>query len=100
MGVQTGAVHQVDGTSLALTYVSGTLVSLARGIAAALRGASPWRRILPFAGSWLAFVVGAVGGGVVARTAARDALAAAAAIASVIAVLSAAGVVIRSRRGE
>lgn len=98
MGVQTAAVQRVAGTTVALTYVTGTLVSLGRGIAAALRGAAPWRRILPFAGSWLALLVGSAAGGVVARIATRDALGVAAAMASALALLSAAGVAVRHRK--
>ena len=97
MGLQTAAVHNVDGTSIALTYVTGTLVSLGRGIAAALRGAAPWRGALPFVGCWLCFVLGAAAGSFVARTAVADALGGAAAVATAMAVLSAVGAAMRRR---
>lgn len=97
MGLQTAAVHKVGGTGIALTYVTGTLVSLGRGIAAALRGTAPWRRALPFAGCWLSLVAGAAAGGLVARTAPGGALGIAAGIATAAAVLTAAGVAGRRR---
>ncbi len=97
MGIQTAAVHKVDGTNVAMTYVTGTLVSLGRAVASALRGTAPWRKILPLATCWLAFVIGAIAGSVVARIATTDALAVAAAVASVTAFFSATGAVRRRR---
>lgn len=99
MGLQTAALHKAGGTGIALTYVTGTLVSLGRGIAAALRGAAPWRHVLPFAGCWLSLVAGASAGGLVARTAPAHALATAAVAATAAAALTAAGVFLRRRAG-
>ena len=50
MGVQNAAVHKAEGISVALTYVTGTLVHVGRGIAKALRGEAPWHAVLPFVG--------------------------------------------------
>ncbi len=46
MGVQNAAVHKAEGISVALTYVTGTLVHVGRGIAKALRGEAPWHAVL------------------------------------------------------
>lgn len=88
MGVQTAAVHRADGVSVALTYVTGTLVNLGRGVAAALRGDEPWNRVLPFLGFWLSLLGGAVAGSAVARAGLAVALVAAAGIASALALFA------------
>ena len=100
MGVQTAAIHKVDGTAIAITYVTGTLVSLARGIAGALRGTAPWRRTLPFLGCWLSLVGGAAAGGLTARTGTAEALVVSAAAATGLAILAGAGVAARRRRAR
>ena len=100
MGLQTAAIHKVQGTAIAITYVTGTLVSLARGIAAALRGTAKWRRTLPFLGCWLSLVGGALGGGLTARTGTAEALAVSAVVATALAILAGAGVAARRRRAR
>lgn len=93
MGVQTAAVHKADGVSVALTYVTGTLVNVGRGVAAGLRGAEPWSRALPFAGFWISLCAGALAGASAARIGLDVAMVAAAGIASALALF--AGVVAR-----
>lgn len=66
MGVQNAAVHKAEGISVALTYVTGTLVHVGRGISKALRGEAPWVAIVPFLGLWLGLVSGGFVGAVVA----------------------------------
>ena len=67
MGVQNASVHKADGISVALTYVTGTLVHVGRTAAGALRGAQPWGDILPYAGLWAGLVGGGVLGALVTR---------------------------------
>ncbi len=88
MGVQTAAAHKADGVSVALTYVTGTLVNLGRAVAAALRGDAPWGKALPFLGFWLSLLAGAVAGSVAARAGLDIALVAAAGIASALALFA------------
>lgn len=93
MGVQTAALHKAAGVSIPLTYVTGTVVNLGRAIAAALRGAAPWREALPFAAFWLSLLGGAVAGSIAARAGLGIAMVAAAGIASALALF--AGVAVR-----
>ncbi len=67
MGVQTAALHKAAGLNIPLTYVTGTLVNIGRGVAAALRGAAPWSAVVPYVSFWLALAAGAVAGSFVAR---------------------------------
>ena len=66
MGVQNAAVHKAEGISVALTYVTGTLVHIGRGISKALRGEAPWHAVLPFVGLWIGLVSGGFVGAVIA----------------------------------
>lgn len=66
MGVQNAAVHKAEGISVALTYVTGTLVHVGRGVAEALRGAAPWHAALPFVGLWIGLASGGVAGALIA----------------------------------
>ena len=66
MGVQNAAVHEAEGISVALTYVTGTLVHVGRGVVKALRGAAPWHEVLPFVGLWLGLISGGLVGAVIA----------------------------------
>ena len=100
MGLQTAAIHKVDGTAIAITYVTGTLVSLARAIADALRGKARWRRTLPFLGCWLSLLGGAAAGGVSARTGTAGSLVVSAVAATALAILAGAGVAARRRRAR
>ncbi len=62
MGVQNAVLHKAGAINVSLTYVTGTLVQVGRGLAGALRGGSPWTQPLPFVGLWLGFVGGGLGG--------------------------------------
>ncbi len=84
MGVQNASVHKADGISVALTYVTGTLVHVGRTLAGALRGAQPLGDLLPFAALWLGLVLGGVAGALVTRHDAGLALVVAAAFASAL----------------
>ena len=84
MGVQNASVHKADGISVALTYVTGTLVHIGRTLAGALRGIQPWGDILPFAGLWVGLVGGGVLGALVTRHDGRVALLVAAGVASTL----------------
>ncbi len=84
MGAQNASVHKADGISVALTYVTGTLVHVGRGVAKALIGAGPWSAILPFAALWLGLVCGGLGGACVAGRSQPIAMAGAAGVASLL----------------
>lgn len=66
MGVQNAAVHKAEGISVALTYVTGTLVHVGRAISKALRGEAPWHAALPFLGLWIGLASGGFAGAIVA----------------------------------
>ncbi len=66
MGVQNAAVHKAEGISVALTYVTGTLVHIGRSAAKALHGTGPWRAALPFIGLWVGLIAGGFAGAVAA----------------------------------
>ena len=66
MGVQNAAVHNAEGISVALTYVTGTLVHVGRSLAHALRGKAPWHAALPFLGLWIGLAVGGLAGAAIA----------------------------------
>lgn len=59
MGLQNAAVHRAGGISVALTYVTGTLVHFGRAIAGALTGTSSMKEGWPYLGLWVALVAGA-----------------------------------------
>ena len=97
MGTQNASVHKAEGISLALTYVTGTLVHIGRAVAAALRGHKPWRAALPYLGLWLGLVCGGFAGALVARHAIHLAMLGAAAIATVLMLWSG---LVAARRGR
>ena len=66
MGVQNAAVHNAEGISVALTYVTGTLVHVGRSLAHALRGKAPWHAALPFLGLWIGLASGGLAGAAIA----------------------------------
>ncbi|MGH6890415.1 MAG: DUF1275 family protein [Rhizomicrobium sp.] len=87
LGVQNASVHETAGMTIAITYVTGTLVRFGRRVAAALTGRGAWREALPYLFLWLGLMAGAAGGAAVARTNAVLAIAAAGAAALVFALL-------------
>ena len=97
MGVQNASVHQADGISVALTYVTGTLVHVGQKLADALHGVRPWGDILPFAGLWFGLVCGSVAGALVTRHAGGVALLVAAAVATALTAWAALAAALRSR---
>lgn len=90
MGVQNAAVHKAEGVSLALTYVTGTLVHVGRGVAAALRRASSWRAVLPFLGLWIGLASGGLLGALVSARSLQLALVVAGATSGALLLWSAA----------
>lgn len=82
MGAQNASVHHTEGIDVALTYVTGMVVHIGRGIARALRGEPGWRKIAPLSALWAAVLLGSVAGGVIARHSIGDAVAVAAAAAT------------------
>ncbi len=84
MGLQNATMHRAGGVNVALTYVTGTLVNIGRGVAKALLESGPWSATLPFLALWCGLVAGAVAGALVARQSAALALGCAAAIALVL----------------
>lgn len=59
MGVQNAAIHRAGGISVALTYVTGTLVHFGRAIAGALTGTSSLKEGWPYLALWATLVIGA-----------------------------------------
>ena len=97
MGLQNAALHEAGGIAVSLTFVTGTLVKIGRGLAEGCRGATPFTAVLPNVGLWLGLFTGATLGAVAARTSEATALGFAAALATALAALS--GVAAR-RRGH
>ncbi|MEQ7872833.1 DUF1275 family protein [Sphingomonas sp. ASV193] len=54
--------------SIAIGYVTGTLVRFGQRLADAIAGARPWRDCLPYLGMWCALMAGALLGAALART--------------------------------
>ena len=88
MGVQNGSLHQVDGVGVSLTFVTGTLVKIGRGLAEALRGKTPLAAILPHLGLWSGLFVGAVLGAAAARASEAVAIGLVAGLATALAAFS------------
>ncbi len=62
MGMHNSLMLRVEGVGVALTYVTGTLVHVGRGIAALLAGRRGRDPIWPYVGMCLALTLGAVAG--------------------------------------
>jgi uncharacterized membrane protein YoaK (UPF0700 family) len=81
MGLQNASVHQIGAMSVAVTYVTGTLVHLGRGLSAAIRGEGSWTAPLPYLGLWLGLVSGAAAGSIMAHLSVPGAIGIAGALA-------------------
>ncbi|MGA7323372.1 MAG: YoaK family protein [Rhodomicrobium sp.] len=92
MGIQNASVHRAGGISVALTYVTGTLVHAGRALAAALAGDGSWRSALPYLGLWLSLIGGAVAGAVLAQHSVPGAIGLGGLFALSLAATSAAGI--------
>lgn len=57
MGAENTVFDRGSGSSISLTYMTGTLVKLGRGVATALTGGTRWEW-LRFAGLWLGLLAG------------------------------------------
>lgn len=88
MGVQSAAIHQVGSANLAVTYVTGTLVNIGRGIADVVTGRKDWRHVVPYGMLWLGLLLGAIGGGLVASRSEMVALLASTSLALGLALAS------------
>ena len=86
MGLQNAVLHKVGETSVGLTYVTGTLVQVGRGIAGIVRGTVCWRIFLSEAGLWIALTCGGLAGAVAAGKSFAVSLAGATAICVTILV--------------
>ncbi|HEX4079463.1 MAG TPA: DUF1275 family protein [Rhizomicrobium sp.] len=95
LGIQNASVHEVGGVSVAITYMTGTLVHIGRQIAAALAGRDLWAAPLPYLLLWLALMAGAAGGAAFARVNATFAIGTAA-----VAALGLAGLVLVAREPQ
>lgn len=62
MGMHNSLMLRAEGVGVALTYVTGTLVHVGRGVAAMLTGRRGREPIRPYAGMWLALTLGALAG--------------------------------------
>ena len=100
MGIQNASVHRAGGISVALTYVTGTLVHVGRGLAKALHGTGRWFAVLPFLGLWCALVIGATVGASVAVRSEDLALAGAAGLALLLAITVSVTADSRARAGS
>jgi uncharacterized membrane protein YoaK (UPF0700 family) len=62
MGVQNTVLRRSGRLSIALTYLTGTMVRFGRAVASAICQDAGWKKAIPYLGVWLAFVCGAVTG--------------------------------------
>lgn len=62
MGMQNEALRRTGRYSIALTYVTGTIVRFGRGLASAACGHGSWSGIMPYFAVWTAFLAGALAG--------------------------------------
>lgn len=86
LGVQNATIYQVGGVSLAVSYVTGTMVHIGRGLANAISRAGPWRAPLPYAALWTCLISGAAAGAATARYSAIAAITVAATVALTFAI--------------
>ncbi len=97
MGVQNASVHKAGGLSVALTYVTGTLVNIGRVVAAALRGSGSWGSLWPLLALWTGLVCGGFVGALVMRRSDVLAMVVAAAYASALTLWALVAAVIAPR---
>ncbi|MGW6378946.1 YoaK family protein [Rhodococcus sp. NPDC055112] len=86
MGAENTVFERTGGSSISLTYMTGTLVKLGQRIAAALTGGPRWEWVR-FAGLWLGLVLGVAAGAAVHRGVGLAGLWGAVALALLLAVL-------------
>lgn len=86
MGFQNTCVSPNSAFTSALTYVTGALVHMSKGLAQALRGHSSWLAAAQYGCLWLSLMVGALGGATVAEHSAPAAILAAAILVCLAAV--------------
>ncbi len=81
LGVQNATIYQLGKVTIAVTYVTGTLVQIGRGIADALSGLGPWHAPLPYVALWCGLIFGAALGALAAIQNATAAIIAASLVA-------------------
>ncbi|MGW4478843.1 YoaK family protein [Rhodococcus triatomae] len=86
MGAENTVFDRGSGSSISLTYMTGTLVKLGRSIAAATTGGARWEW-LRFAGLWLGLLAGVASGTGVHRAIGMAGLWIAVVVAAVLAVV-------------
>ena len=85
MGTQNASIHKAGGISVALSYVTGTLVHVGRCLAQACLGRGSWSAALPYLGLWCGLAAGAAAGALAARSSEAAAILGAAAVALALA---------------
>jgi uncharacterized membrane protein YoaK (UPF0700 family) len=88
MGVQSATIHRVGSANFAVTYVTGTMVNVGRGLADLVKGRTKLRQIAPYSMLWLGLLLGAAGGGFVASRSEAIAPLASVALAAGLAAVS------------
>jgi uncharacterized membrane protein YoaK (UPF0700 family) len=86
MGLQNATMHRTAGISIGLTYVTGTLVQIGRGLAGGGSGALP-----KYCALWLSLLAGAALATLAMSLSVPGALSGAAAVAASIAMVTASG---------
>jgi uncharacterized membrane protein YoaK (UPF0700 family) len=89
MGLQNATMQHVGGISLSLTYVTGTLVQIGRGLAALLTGKGNIRSLTRYLALWLSLATGAGLGTLALSLSPLAALATASFIAALLAAMTA-----------
>ena len=74
MGMHNALVLRAEGVSVALTYVTGTLVHIGRAVAARLAARKNPPPLWPMVGLWTALAAGATAGAVGSRLGERSVL--------------------------
>jgi uncharacterized membrane protein YoaK (UPF0700 family) len=87
MGLQNATMHRAGGINIGLTYVTGTLVQIGRGIAALAGGEPDMRKLGKYAALWLCLATGSALGAIALSLSTSAALFAAAATAGALATV-------------
>ena len=88
MGLQNATMHRAGGVSIGLTYVTGTLVQIGRGIAGLMGGGGDGRKLWRYVALWLSLAAGAGLGALALSVSTLAALATAAVAAGSLAFMT------------
>ena len=94
MGTQNASFRTIGRRTVAVTYVTGTIVALGRDFAAALRGQRSWFGVISNLILWLGMVAGACSGTIANGSARNLAIAIPIAVLSIVTI---AGIVVERR---